>query len=168
MDVLWETAARHSLPLSLLPSLAPPLPLCHLLVDLSEVYVFLHCCLGYESIHLHITTLPNPKGPGVEENVRISHKLLVALVILWNGMEWNECFGMESGPVFCLQVRGWVPAGVKDDDTVCSSYVQTHSSTPAGKRRTGVCVCVCGGGGGGMSGCYVRGVHGMDSSLTPE
>ena len=76
-------------------------------------------------------------------------------------MEWKECFGMESGPVFCLQVRGWVPAGVKDDDTVCSSYVQTHSSTPAGKKRMDECV------GGGMSGCCVRGVHGMASPLTP-
>ena len=64
-------------------------------------------------------------------------------------MEWNEHFGMEPGPVFCLQVRGWVPAGVKDDDTVCSSYVQAHSSAPAGKRRTDVCVCVCVCGGGG-------------------
>ena len=81
-------------------------------------------------------------------------------------MEWNECFGMESGPVFCLQVRGWVPAGVKDDDTICSSYVQTHSSTPAGKKRMDECVCVCVCGEGGMSGCCVR-VHGMDSPLTP-
>ena len=63
-------------------------------------------------------------------------------------MELNECFGMESGPVFCLQVCGWVPAGVKDDDTVCTSNVQTHSSTSAQKRKTESSVCVGGGRGG--------------------
>jgi len=49
-------------------------------------------------------------------------------------MELNGALGMESGPVFSLQVCGWVPAGVKYDYTVRSSYVQPHASTSAERR----------------------------------
>ena len=137
----------HSLPLSSLSLL--PSCLCHLLVDLSEVYVFLHRCLGYEPIHLYITTLPNPKGPAVEENVRISQQLLVALcdIMEWNGMNilvWNQ--DLSSA---CRSVAGF-QLGSKMMTRFAP--VMFRPTPPHLQERGRMCVCVCVGGGGGGGG----------------